>query len=235
MSFWPNGKRLRVRFLWDTAYIKEKIRQYTQVWEKYANIDFRFVETGPAEIRIAFKDDGSGSYVGTENTRIPAEEPTMNFGSFDRNTREEEFSRTTIHEFGHALGCIHEHQSPAAEIKWDEGRLLEYFKPWSKETIEHNIISKYAQGAVVNTAFDMRPIMLYFFPASITTNNLSTPLNSVLSDQDKTFINSIYPFQNRAKGSFYSFSTLENRPWYPPMFLNPSRSNMTQPTYKPRR
>jgi hypothetical protein len=94
--FWRNGKRLRVKFLEGTDFVKERVRQYAQEWEQYANIDFRFVEYGDADIRIAFKDDGSWSYVGTENSDIPKDEPTMNFGWFDDNTREEEFSRTTM-------------------------------------------------------------------------------------------------------------------------------------------
>lgn len=47
---------------------------------------------------------GSWSYIGTDAITIPVESFTMNFGFMDQPT--------VMHEFGHALGLIHEHQSP---------------------------------------------------------------------------------------------------------------------------
>jgi hypothetical protein len=37
--------------------------------------------------------------------------PTTNFGWFNSSTDLREIRRTTLHEFGHVLGCIHEHQA----------------------------------------------------------------------------------------------------------------------------
>jgi len=60
----------------------------------------------------------------------------MNFGWFDDNTSDSEFSRTVIHEFGHALGMIHEHQHPLAAIPWDKDKVYTYYAGypnyWSK-------------------------------------------------------------------------------------------------------
>ncbi|WP_218780913.1 hypothetical protein [Paenibacillus amylolyticus] len=42
----------------------------------------------------------------------------MNFGWFDQDTEESEFERTVMHEFGHALGCIHEHQTCPSTLGW---------------------------------------------------------------------------------------------------------------------
>jgi len=55
---------------------------------------------------------GSWSYIGTDATKLPLESFTMNLGSVDRPT--------VLHEFGHALGLIHEHQSPfKGGFKWN--------------------------------------------------------------------------------------------------------------------
>ncbi len=51
----------------------------------------------------------------------------MNFGWFDDSTPDNEFSRTVIHEFGHALGCVHEHSSPAATIPWNRDAVYAYY------------------------------------------------------------------------------------------------------------
>lgn len=55
---------------------------------------------------------GSWSYLGTDATRVPKESFTMNLGFVDRPT--------VLHEFGHTLGLIHEHQSPfPGGFEWD--------------------------------------------------------------------------------------------------------------------
>lgn len=222
-TFWPNGKRLRVQFLrGGTEKVREKVMYYAQLWEKYANIDFQFVDTGPADIRIAF-DQGAGSWsaLGTNSKGIPQDKPTMNFGWFDDDTREEDFSSTTIHEFGHALGCIHEHQSPNVKINWDKPKVYAYFeKPpnnWSKDKVDHNLFKAYDGKSTVASDYDDRSVMLYSFPASLTTDGKGTPTNHTLSPQDKLFISMMYPFQTRSSGTW---STSESRPWYPARSLN---------------
>lgn len=46
---WANGRTLRVKILNGSAKIKEKIRQYANVWTDYANITFDFVDSDDAE------------------------------------------------------------------------------------------------------------------------------------------------------------------------------------------
>ena len=78
----------------------------------------------PAEIRITFDPGNSWSTVGRDALLVPAGSPTINFGWFadvvtDKlvsRVTDQEIRRTVLHEFGHALGFIHEHQSPAAGI-----------------------------------------------------------------------------------------------------------------------
>jgi hypothetical protein len=54
-SFWPNGSKLKVKFLNGTAVQKRKAKFYAQRWEKFANIDFRFIDEGDADIRVGFR------------------------------------------------------------------------------------------------------------------------------------------------------------------------------------
>src|SRR5919204_1782748 len=124
LKMWENGKTLRCRFLDGEATQREKAQAKAQIWEQYANVDFQFVDDGDAEIRISFSaDPGSWSAIGTDalvEAYFPKHQPTMNFGWLRADTADEEYERVVVHEFGHALGAIHEHQSPSAGLKWDK-------------------------------------------------------------------------------------------------------------------
>ena len=51
----------------------------------------------------------------------------MNLAINDR-TSDEEFARSILHLFGHTLGMLNEHQSPANGIPWDETKLYDYYR-----------------------------------------------------------------------------------------------------------
>lgn len=122
----------------------------------------------------------------------------MNIG-FNDDTDEDKVRGTTLHEFGHALGCIQEHQSPASPIQWDETVVIrELAKPpncWDEATVRHNVLNTNTANAAQyrNTPFDPLSSMLYFFDASWTTNNTGTNANQDLSRWDKYLISEIYP------------------------------------------
>ena len=49
----------------------------------------------------------------------------MNYGWFDSETTDDEYRRVVLHEFGHALGLAHEHQSPGVAIPWNEQKVYD--------------------------------------------------------------------------------------------------------------
>jgi hypothetical protein len=157
------------------------------------DLDIDFVNSpDEANIRISFDPNGGAwSLVGTDNLE-EIESPTMNFGWLD--------APTIMHEMGHMLGMIHEHQNPQGQsIEWDNEKVYEWAKQtqgWDKQTTQQNIIDKYDISSINGSSFDPQSIMLYFFPAELTTNNVGTEQNVKLSGLDVDWIYHMYPKQN---------------------------------------
>lgn len=198
---WENGRVLRCRFLDGSAKQQARTVAKAKIWEQYANISLKFVKSGDAEIRISFSaDPGSWSAVGTDclvASYFPKYQPTMNFGWLRDNTEDQEYERVVVHEVGHALGCIHEHQSPSETLKWNKAAVYRAFSGppnnWSKADIDHNILQKYSKKGMLYTQFDPQSIMLYQFDGSLFTDGRGTPLNTHLSKTDETMIAQMYP------------------------------------------
>src|SRR5262249_40553166 len=149
---WENGFTLRCRFLDGDNTQQDKVMEKAKIWEQFANVHIEFGEDPDAEVRISFSaDPGSWSAVGTDcldRSYFPDHEPTMNFGWLRDDTEDDEYERVVVHEFGHALGCIHEHQSPNEHLKWNKAAVYKAFSGppnyWSKADIDSNILQKYS-------------------------------------------------------------------------------------------
>ncbi|MCB0059260.1 MAG: hypothetical protein KDE45_19610, partial [Caldilineaceae bacterium] len=101
-----------------------------------------------------------------------------------------------LHEFGHALGLLHEHLSPVADIPWDEEKVIAYYRRtngWNETYIRSNVLAIPPSDKF--TDFDTLSIMLYPVPRELTKGGYEIPWqNSELSETDKKFIAEIYPF-----------------------------------------
>jgi hypothetical protein len=195
---WRPGQVLRVCFLDGETSVRAKVESMARTWEEFANIHFNFCDDLQAEIRISFTHDpGSWSQVGKDALGVAPNEPTMNLGWLRPRSPQVWYDRTVLHEFGHALGCIHEHQSPVAGIPWNKPAVYRYYKTqlgWTEDMVDTNLFKLYETSQTQFSEFDPKSIMIYPISRQLTLNGFEVGWNGVLSEMDKSFIGSKYPF-----------------------------------------
>jgi hypothetical protein len=161
-----------------------------------ANLVFDFLDSDDADIRIALMPGkGSWSYIGTD-CQNHTDGPTMNFGWLTVESSDDEIRRVVLHEFGHAIGLIHEHQNPKHPIQWNKDAVIHDLSGppnnWSPETIQTNMFDRYDPGVVIATDVDKDSIMMYPIPKSWTRDGFSAGMNGELTDRDKELVRAVY-------------------------------------------
>ncbi|MEI9944721.1 MAG: M12 family metallopeptidase [Chitinophagaceae bacterium] len=192
---WTPGTTVKVSFMDGTDWQKDKVKQYAPVWCRFANVKFEFLTTGNGEVRISFDKKGSYSYIGTDaKNRLTADE-TMNLGWINNTKTEGQLKSVILHEFGHALGLLHEHMNPMSNIKWNKDVVYAWYLQydgWNKEMVDRQVFDRYSV-TMTNKAYDPKSIMHYPIPANFTTDGYSVGENYDLSDNDKKLVAELYP------------------------------------------
>jgi len=203
---WP-ADTLSIRFLPGghfTRQLRARVIELASEWTQFANINFSFDDAPNADIVVGFKPGlGHWSYVGTDAQQ--ATEPDDQTMNLDLSLEELTNARFNTgynqgvvrHEFGHALGAIHEHQNPAGNpLRFRREETYRYFARFgfSRDEVDRNIFQRYEENSLLRfSTFDIKSIMLYHFPAELLASGEPTPENHVISDTDKDFIAQLYP------------------------------------------
>ncbi|MBK6632919.1 MAG: hypothetical protein IPG38_00135 [Chitinophagaceae bacterium] len=102
---------------------------------------------------------------------------------------------TTAHEFGHALGLLHEQSYPNG-IKWNKDTVYKYYakyQGWNKEKVDFNVLEASDFFYTNGTTYDPKSIMHYPVQAWQTVDGFTVGSNDDLSDGDKKIIAALYP------------------------------------------
>jgi len=201
-SRWNPGDVITISFLDGDPALQERVKNAALIWTgpKLARLIFDFRKnTTDTLIRISFQYAGSWSVIGTTCPQITDKtQPTMNFGWLTPQSTDDEVRGVVLHEFGHALGLIHEHQSPAASaIHWNHTAVIQDLSGppnnWPGDVIEHNMFEAYAAAETNFSELDPSSIMMYPIPPEWTMDGFTVGLNNKLSIADQEFIRSQYP------------------------------------------
>lgn len=201
-TLWDVGQDITISMLRPPSEkLVQEIKHVSELWLNYANLNFIWLAHNDttAQIRIAFNPKSSWSYIGTINKHIGLPQPTMNFGWLedwmDRDTLV--LTSVVLHEFGHMLGLGHEQSHPNHQIPWNKQAVYDYYinvLGWTKSMVDYNVLFTYREEDVIQTSYDTMSIMHYSIDNRFTHGNYSVDWTTELSDGDKNFINTLYPF-----------------------------------------
>jgi hypothetical protein len=207
---WNGKKPITVAFQGGSQALKSQIAKSAALWTEHASVQLDFGApktfrewkstdtTYAADIRIAFQGGAAGGYwslVGRDSINpalAKANEASMNFEGFPDGLPEDS-EAIILHEFGHALGFDHEHQSPKSncdqEFRWDNdpgytnnpdsfgqlqpdsqgrrpgiyARLEGPLNNWTKDQIDFNLRQLPFTADLLVTTLDTKSIMMYHF------------------------------------------------------------------------
>lgn len=171
-------------------------------------------------VRVKFGlNDGYYSLVGVDSVRYakPAE-PSLALSGFQDLTPEQlanpQVAGIARHEFGHALGLQHEHQSALgncdAEFDWNQ--IYSYLgappNSWDKPTVDNNMRTLDGDDYVTNK-YDRKSIMFYTFPdfyfKSGKASKCYIPKEGTdISSKDFATLEEMYPADIKLRSQIYS-------------------------------
>lgn len=124
-----------------------------------------------------------------------------------------ELRRVVMHEFGHALGLLHEQSYPDV-INWKKtDSVYQYYEEtqgWSRAEVDFNVFEVGSQFFTNGTKYDPKSIMHYSINPWETTDGYSLKDNYELSAGDKVLIAALYPKANTPGAKVVPKVTISN-------------------------
>lgn len=197
-SVWEPGTSLNIRFLDGDPAIHQFVMEVANEWTQGLNVSFQKSGDTGAQIRVSFSGSGVWSKVGRLAEQVAPGLPTMGLGGLVKTTDLTLRRAYVLHEFGHALGALHEHQRPKAALTWIEDVVFDYYLKeygWGKEEVVRQVISPLQQAdseLAESPEFDPASVMMYPVLKTFTKQQFVQPWNSQLSAWDRKVAATLY-------------------------------------------
>ncbi|RLU09674.1 hypothetical protein CS078_12025 [Pseudomonas prosekii] len=197
--FWTPGRTLHIAFLDGDDDFIQATMEAANNWLPHINLEFLFIEGDQGDIRITQTPGTYWSLIGTD-ALLRTEGATMGLSPDMRMPGF--FAANVMHEFGHALGALHEHQHPEVNIPWDLRALYaahgaDQFADedhYARTIVDERYLTRVDANEVRYSDYDPKSIMHYAIREDWTEGDFKIDLNLVLSDKDKAFMAAAYPY-----------------------------------------
>ena len=207
-AMWGLQHRISISFWGGKSETKEKVMSLANEWVEPgvgAGIEWIAAPDNDktADIRVLIRN------IPEENDRIwqsklgrnsqdNGDDPSMTLDIDHPDCTEEELRRHVLHEFGHALGFIHEHLRPDFQTKFpiisSKEKLLELYKPWDWDTIQWNVLGQPPLAGITTYGTpDENSIMIYSFKEGVLQGDKTIGWNTHLSAEDLKYAREAYP------------------------------------------
>ena len=222
----PSIKKLKVCFFGGSKEVREAIKELASDWEGPDNsVKFDWGKNGFRDcekttrqrlihVRVGFTEPGYFSALGSSSGfRDNTSELSMNFQGYDKMTpaqiKDGWFGGTVRHEFGHAIGLIHEHQSPKStcedDFDWDAIYKEAAGPPneWDKAKVDSNM-RRILDPDMFSTKFDPTSVMKYYYDPKMFKNGTKSACytegdNNLISELDRKTVAFMYPPDPQAR------------------------------------
>lgn len=191
-------KKILNVYFWekDEWGVFNKILQVASEWTPHSGIKFtRVYNRNESDIRVSLKTQGFWSYIGSYAEKISKDKITLSLDRIYLPQNESRFRNVILHEFGHALGLIHELQHPELKIPWKKKELFKFFlDTYSVDSnwVNKQVIDKYNSISGIYCKPDPASVMIYAIPEGLTENNaFVADWPDSLSALDKKYIGPI--------------------------------------------
>ena len=191
-----------------SAESQHLVERFAVEWTEYANINFRFhrdhsrTKRFDIAVNIHEVDDANGrggtSFIGTDSKMMADRGHSTMHLYFTPSTDTASKKSYILHEFGHALGLVHEHQHPERGFTFDQEEILRYCSEqgWSEKDCYEHKINTFSYQDYDIFSYDSKSIMHYqmhdIYIGQSTDKEIFKYVRN-LSLGDKLSIAKIYP------------------------------------------
>jgi len=190
-----NEKVSEVQRVLDTRIVNAKPR--------FLNVSFKYLtDEDPelAHIRVAFvSNQGSWSSLGNDALKVDQDTATMNLSWLSDGN--------ILHQFGHALGFLHENKYSSTQIPWDKPEVFAAFNGpphyWNKLEVEKNVFTIFNQNQFLDLyKYNPESLMKNILPCTFFTQ---LPPLKCTDEQTPELSNDYSPGDKKAFAQYYPF------------------------------